>query len=147
MRRKPIAMTTMKIFSILWSSYLSDFNKNDSACKHNRCSNKLNSYIVGDGGTITFSDKILVCSMYNSPAVVAFFFLNLILTWRSFSGGVDKNLITSNEKKKNKYTLVMPPFEKRGHIVLHLSVGRLVCRPSDVQSISFESFVWSCQTW
>ena len=36
----------------------------------------------------------------------------------------------------------MPPL-KRGQIVLQLLVGRSVCRPSNVRSISFDPFTWS----
>ena len=45
--------------------------------------------------------------------------------------------------------LTLPPtsFEKKGHIVLHLSVGWSVCRPSNVCSVFWPPFPESCQTW
>ena len=41
------------------------------------------------------------------------------------------------------YVFFLCPPWKRGHIVLQLSVGRSVCRPSGVRSISFDPFTWS----
>ena len=51
---------------------------------------------------------------------------------------------------KNCFSIInIPPtfFEKKGHIVLHLSVGWSVCRPSNVCSVFWPPFPESCQTW
>ena len=44
------------------------------------------------------------------------------------------------------YTIFMPPFEKRGHIVLHMSVGPSVDQMMSAQYL-LTPFLESCQTW
>ena len=45
--------------------------------------------------------------------------------------------------KTNNENYFLCPRWKRGYIVLQLSVGQSVCRPSVVRSISFDPFTWS----
>ena len=57
--------------------------------------------------------------------------------------------MTIAEKMNNLHcrsNIIMPPIEKRGHIVLHLSVGRSVDQGMAAQYL-LTSLLESCRTW